>query len=159
MEIRRFKPQEAGEVRNLILDSFHEFVAPSCKIEGIKEFERFQSIEALTERAKVGHIFVAEEEGVIAGVIAMKDGQICSLFVDKQFHRRGIAKALLNKMELLAIKEGFLKMKIRSSLYAVSFYLAQGYKKSTGITNSKGLTYQPLIKKLYPNKLKNRVLP
>ena len=135
-------------VRDLILVSFYEYVAPSCRPEGIKEFERFQSKEALINRAKVGHIFVAEEKEKIVGVVAMKDGQICSLFVDKAFHRQGIAKALLKKMEQLVRKQGFSKMKIRSSLYAIPFYQAQGYKKSTGIIKSKGIAYQPVIKTL-----------
>ena len=78
---------------------FIEFVAPRYSQEGVAEFKKFVSVNALADRFVAGDLFLLAESGQrIIGVIEMrKDSHIALLFVEKSFQRRGIARELLRK--------------------------------------------------------------
>ena len=78
----------------------------------------------------------AETSGRIAGVLRGSSGRLHSLFVHEDFHRQGIARRLVKKFEAVNSGNGIRKITLAASLYAVPFYLAAGYKKSTGIRRS-----------------------
>ena len=54
--------------------------------------------------------------------------QIQSLYVEPEYHRKGIGKRLMEELENEARREKCAKIGIRSSMPAVSFYEALGYK-------------------------------
>ncbi len=89
---------EAGVV-DLVLRIFSEFVAPQFSQEGIAEFKKFVSADALADRLRTGNIFLIAESGKeIIGVIEMRENShIALLFVEKSRQRRGIAKELVRK--------------------------------------------------------------
>ncbi len=78
-------------------------------------------------------VFVAEKDGKIVGILRGRKDKLQSLFVRGDVHRQGIGSKLVNKFEQECVKQGSEKIILMSTLYAIPFYQAIGYKKSTGI--------------------------
>lgn len=98
-------------------------------------------------------IFVAEDEGQIVGVLRCRPGRLQSLFVREDHHRQGIGRRLVERCEQECASQGSKVISLAATLYAVPFYEAMGYKKSTGVRNcwsfeGRGLKYQPMKKQL-----------
>ena len=107
--------------------------------------------EAIKEVLRTEMIFVAEEGNQIAGVLRCKPGRLQSLFVSENYHRRGIGRKLVDRCEQWCTSLGASVIRLAATLYAVPFYQAVGYKKSTGIRcgrsfEGRGLRYQPMKK-------------
>lgn len=90
--------------------------------------------------------FLAIDKQKIVGMIRGTENRIINLFVLGSYHGKGIGKKLVEKFEMEARKGNSKIIKIRSSLFAISFYEKMGYKKSTGIKNFKGIKIQPMWK-------------
>jgi GNAT superfamily N-acetyltransferase len=97
--------------------------------------------------------FVALEEGEIVGVLRGRKERLASLFVRGDRHRQGIGRNLMERFEEESRARGVTVIRVASSLYAVPFYLAMGYKRSTGMRSGwsfqgRGLQVQPMRKVL-----------
>ncbi|NQU83450.1 MAG: GNAT family N-acetyltransferase [Parcubacteria group bacterium] len=152
MIIRKFRQKDAQKVCKLICRVFNKFVAPDFTRQGIKKWLGEQTPKQQIERARQRDIYVAIVNNKIVGMIEGRreknDGRVTRLFVDRNFHKKGIARNLMNKIETLYKKKKVKKMKIFSSLYAQDFYGRMDYKKTTGTIKNKkwGMVYQPMKK-------------
>ncbi len=109
--------------------------------------------DAITRILRTEMIFVAEDEGQVVGVLRCRPGRLQSLFVRADHHRQGIGSRLVAACERWCARQGSRVISLASTLYAVPFYQALGYKKSTGVRNGwsfdgSGLLYQPMKKEL-----------
>jgi GNAT superfamily N-acetyltransferase len=98
-------------------------------------------------------IFVAVDGDQIVGVLRCKPGRLQSLFVREDHHRQGIGRKLVECCEQFCASRGSRVIRLAATLYAIPFYTALGYKRSTGIRtgwsfNGRGLKYQPMKKEL-----------
>jgi GNAT superfamily N-acetyltransferase len=125
---------EEIEVSNLVARSFNEFVAPDFPDEGIDEFFSYANPRALQKRSEGSHfVLVAESDGVIAGMIEVKEMRhISMLFVYKAFHRKGIGKELFNAAleRIKSIDHSPEMLTVNSSRFAVPFYERLGFVRS-----------------------------
>lgn len=86
--------------------------------------------------------FVYVQENEIVGFIAIKNkNRLFHLFVDKKYHKKGIAKELWNY-----IKEHYdvSNMSVNASLYAIKTYESFGFKINGEQNEYLGLKYQPM---------------
>lgn len=109
--------------------------------------------EAITKVLRAEMIFVAEDGDQIVGVLRCRTGRLQSLFVREDHHRQGIGRMLVERCEQECAKRGSKSIRLAATLFAIPFYQAVGYKKSTGIRNAwsfggQGLKYQPMKKEL-----------
>lgn len=98
-------------------------------------------------------VFVAEDEGAIVGVLRGRIDRLASLFVHRDYHRQGIGRRLVECFEQECLRRGGTVIRVAATEYAVPFYLAMGYKRSTGLRagwsfEGRGLTIQPMKKTL-----------
>jgi len=139
-------------IADLVYKTYAKFNKGEADKESFKNYlshynSSANSEDDLASRFKTSNInFGAFFDGKLVGVIRGKKGRIINLFVDEHFHNKGIGKNLIKLFERQAIKENSSAIKIRSSLYAVNFYLKSGYKKTTGIRLFKGIKEQPMKK-------------
>jgi predicted GNAT family N-acyltransferase len=132
--LRLMRTGEEIEVSNLVARSFNEFVAPDFPDEGIDEFFSYANPRALQKRSEGSHfVLVAESDGVIAGMIEIREMKhISMLFVDKAYHRRGVGNELLmaalDKIKLESRPPDMLT--VNSSRFAVPFYERLGFVRS-----------------------------
>jgi GNAT superfamily N-acetyltransferase len=105
-------------------------------------------------------VLVAADDGEIVGVLrgGRKDKQqrtvLQSLFVKGDHHRQGIGQKLVERFERECLRQGATVIRLAATLYAVPFYIAVGYKRSTGVRpgwsfEGSGLKIQPM-RKVFP---------
>jgi GNAT superfamily N-acetyltransferase len=77
-------------------------------------------------------IYILEEDGVLLGTIGLEDDKIVNFFVSPDRQGSGIGGRLLCFVENQARAEGLQRLTVNSSLTAVSFYKAKGYRRTGG---------------------------
>lgn len=162
VRIRAYRETDAGAVGRLIADTFGEYNLPSVAAEqralllGPFLNARSQDPAHQAAIARAIHsemVFVAECGGEIVGVLRGRITRLGSLFVRGDCHRRGIGRRLVERFEQVVAAQGGSTVKVASTLYAVPFYLAAGYKRTTGVRayhafGASGMAYQPMKKVL-----------
>lgn len=154
VEYRRLLPDEEVAVSELLLTTFHRFVAPGYAPEGITEFERLARPEAIAERARSGHLVLVAVEGPDpVGVIEVRDNRHLSLlFVAARAHRRGIARELVQRARAVAraARPGLSRITVNSSRYAVGFYRKLGFIAVGAQKTENGMVLVPMALDLEP---------
>lgn len=160
--IRNYHESDAENVGRLIADTYSEFNLSHLPPEEIDRFlgpfRHARSLEkahqeAIKDVIKAAMVFVAEDDGVVVGVLRGRKERLASLFVRGDKHRRGIGRMLVERFEQESIRRGTKVVRVAATLNAVPFYSAVGYKKSTGVRTGwsfegRGLKVQPMRKVL-----------
>jgi len=133
---------------DLIWRVFSEFEAPEYSEEGVAEFKAF--IEPAFMKNKMRHdgfrLWGAYEDKKLIGVIAIKPPlHITLLFVDKDYHRQGIARRLFQTVIKNRKVVGDNKiMTVHSSRYAIEVYSHLGFRKIGDEQIVNGLRFTPM---------------
>lgn len=160
--IRTYEERDAEQVGRLIADTYSAFnlafVTPEelGRFLGPFRYAYSQAPEHHTAIAQVirsAMVFVAEHAGDIVGVLRGRPGRLASLFVKGSYHRQGIGRGLVQRFEQECLRQGSVVIHVAATLYGVPFYLAMGYKKSTGVRigwsfEGRGIPIQPMRKVL-----------
>ena len=160
--IRHYRDDEAESVGRLIADTYTKFnlsfAPPEERSLFLGPFRHARSHEeshqmAIAQVIRAAMVFVAEDEGEIVGVLRGRKDKLQSLFVREDYHRQGIGRRLVERFEQECAREGSEGVRVQATLYAVPFYLAMGYKRTTGVRqmssfDGRGLEYQPMKKAL-----------
>jgi GNAT superfamily N-acetyltransferase len=107
--------------------------------------------DAIKSVLRTEMIFVAEDGDQIVDVLRCRPSRLQSLFVREDHHRQDIGRELVKRCEPECAQRGSRSIHLAATLYAVPFYTAVGYKKSTGICHGwsfegVGLIVQPMKK-------------
>lgn len=163
--IRPYQDSDAEGVGTLIADTHSQFnlafAPPEERDLFLGPFRHAGSPEAVHRHAiaqviQAPVVLVAEEDGDVVGVL--RGGRqdrgrtvLQSLFVTGARHRQGIGRALVASFEQAYTQYGTTTFRVAASLYAVPFYRALGYKRTTGVRlvtsfQGSGLPVQPMRK-------------
>jgi len=149
--IRKLNIADLPEAIELVWKVFVEFEAPDFSDEGIKEFKSGLGFPEMQEKLqKCEWIFWGCFMGnQLVGMAATRQPcHISLLFVDKDFHKQGIAKALI-KTALKSYKEaGHNAVTVNSSPYAVEIYKRMGFEATDTEQVIKGMRFTPMTKEL-----------
>ena len=142
---RKIEPSEAAAVSSLASEVFDQFVAPHYQVEGVAEFHRYASAEALSQRHKSGHItLVAEHSGELVGMLHLREPRhVSMLFVQSSRQRGGIARGLLAAAGGLA-GDMDCEFTVSSSPNAVSAYERLGFLISGSEECVRGIRFVPM---------------
>ena len=91
--------------------------------------------------------FVATVDSQIVGMVETRDDKYISLlFVDKLYHRMGIAKALFKTAleNCLCRDSTFKKFYVHASPYSINVYVRLGFKDTGGMRVENGIKYLPM---------------
>lgn len=149
MKFRELNSEDLVEVSNFVWMIFSEFIAREYSLEGIETFRKFIEPKELEKLLKSKNFLIMgcfEKEKMI-GVIAVKDFcHISLLFVDKAYHRKGIAKELFAKTVKRCMQENpkIKEITVNSSSYAVEIYERLGFKQMGPQTTKDGITFVPM---------------
>ncbi len=166
--IRTYRDGDAASVGRLIAGTYSAFnlgfATPDQQASLLGPFRFAESAEpahraAIAEALGAPMVLVAEEGGAIVGVL--RGGRLNrrgrtvlqSLFVAADHHRRGIGRRLVTRFEQACRAREVAVVVVASTQYAVPFYQALAYKRSTGVRTGRsfqgsGLPYQPMKKAL-----------
>ncbi len=98
-------------------------------------------------------VLVAVDGGEVVGVLRGRSERLASLFVRGDHHPRGVGRLLVAEFEEEAARRGDAVVRLASTIFAVPFYTALGYRRTTGVRTGRsfdgtGLPYQPMKKEL-----------
>lgn len=153
---------DAEPVGLLIAETYRKYnldFAPSDEQQKLLGPFRYVGSTDLSHRDEIVRVLraemmcVAEDDGEIVGVLRGRKERLQSLFVRGDRHRQGIGRSLVEHFEQKCARLDSRVIHLAATLYAVPFYLAMGYRKSSGIRNAwgfggTGLKYQPMKKVL-----------
>ena len=139
MEIRTLDTGERPQAIDLVWKVFLEFEAPEYAPEGVREFRRFlDSGEARDELRWWG----AVDKTDVVGALAMRGEHISLFFVDKDMQRRGIGKALFQRVKKEMPAMAFT---VNSSPFAVEIYRRLGFVPTDNEQLTNGIRYTPMV--------------
>jgi len=160
--IRSYEERDAEVVGRLIADTYAEFnlaFVPTAELGlFLGPFRHARSADAAHREAIVrvirsAFVFVAEDDGEIVGVLRGRLDRLASLFVRGDHQRQGIGRRLVERFEAECRQQEATVIRVAATLYGLPFYLALGYKRSTGLRtgwsfDGKGIPIQPMRKVL-----------
>jgi len=133
--IKELNIQDLAPALNLVWNVFLEFEAPDYCEEGVEEFKEFIEYDSIRDKLLQSqfNIWACYDNNKIIGVLATRPPcHISLLFVDKQYHRKGIARALFNEMlKHYKTNSGYSEITVNSSPYAAEVYHRLGFKDTS----------------------------
>ncbi len=149
---RAMQPGEAAAVSALVLSSFDEFIGPGYTAEGIAEFRRFATPEALAARTAEDHfVRVATVDGALAGMIEIRENNhVALLFVDKAHQQHGIARVLLQAAlaDARAADPDLERVTVNSSRHGVPACEKLGFRQTGPERAVNGIAFIPMAMQL-----------
>jgi len=162
LTIRPYRESDAQSVGRLIADTYRQFNLSFASADELGKllgpFRHARSAEpahreAIAQAIRAPMVLVAEEDGQIVGVLRGRKERLASLFVRGDRHRQGIGRRLVEQFEQECRRQEVTVIRVAATLYAIPFYAALGYRRTTGVRNGwsfggTGLKYQPMKKVL-----------
>ena len=154
MIYREMREGDEQAVSRLVQKSFHRYIANTYTSEGVDNFLEETSPWGIAERKRKGQLIIVAEEGkgkgnrVIVGVIVVRSGNHISLFfVDEAFHKRGVARTLLEEStrKIRETVPGVSSITVNSSPSAVGFYEKMGFHRTGPEQYRKGMLVNPMM--------------
>ena len=140
--LRPYCESDAPSVGRLIADTFSAFnlayASPEERDLLLGPFGHARSPEpyhqaAIAEAIRAEMVYLAQDEAEIVGVLRGRPDKLQSLFVRADHHRQGIGRRLVECYERQCRRQESAAIKVQATLYAVPFYLAMGYRRTTGV--------------------------
>jgi len=139
---------EWEDAMEVVWKTFLKFEAPLYHKEGVENFLKFISDEKLFKMFQNGDYitYVAKENGRIVGVASLRSGNhISLLFVEEKYHKRGIARALLKRLqECVEENKRTVILTVNAAPCAVGFYERVGFVKKSEMQTADGITFLPM---------------
>ncbi|MCL2166724.1 MAG: GNAT family N-acetyltransferase [Clostridiales bacterium] len=139
----------------LVRRVFDAFEAPEYSEEGIASFYSFIETQTMRRNWESGNLRLwgAFDNAILAGVAAFRPPyHISLLFVDRQYHGRGIARSLLQEgFRDLQATFGTGTVTVNSSPYAVEIYRHMGFEAADTEQSVNGLRFTPMKRALSPD--------
>lgn len=147
-QIRNAYREEWDDAIALAWKTFLKFEAGDYSEEGIRRFEDFITDTTLHRMFLMGsyQMFVALDEKRIVGMLTLRgNSHISLLFVDENYHRQGIGRALIEYLrEYLLSEAGIGKVTVNAAPYGVAFYHKLGFTDLGDEEERDGIKYTPM---------------
>lgn len=148
--VRKLEANELADVLELTWRVFEEFEAPDYGPEGESTF--YQEIIQGVDFHKAcqngtNRMWGAFAEGTLAGIVVLRGkSHLSLLFVDKEYHRMGVATALLQAVvdEQRKIYPNLHRITVNSSPYGKVFYRQFGFQNTDAEQVVHGIRFIPM---------------
>ena len=127
LEIRPFRPEDAGSAADLIRVTLREVNRKDYPPKIINYMCSVYTPEKMVELNAKRILLVAVDSGQVIGTTTLEGDYVGSVFVHPAWHRKGVGKGLMDSIEIIARKKGILSIQLGASITAVEFYLKLGY--------------------------------
>lgn len=148
-EIRFTRSEEWEEAMGLAWRTFLEFEGNDYPPEGIRSFEDFITDSRLKRMFVSGvyQVIGAYLDGKMIGFISLRNEvHISLLFVDRNYHKRGVGRDLIFALaEYVKTEMGQKKLTVNASPYGVGFYHRLGFRDIGPEKQQDGIIYTPMV--------------
>ena len=143
---------ESSNVLQLIRSVHEEFEAYQYSSEGLREFQNFleySNFKRLLDNSEMIMWGCFHNDKIVGMIATKQSNHISLLFVDKEYHRQGIARSLYRKLiEYYAESNDCSEITVNSSLYAVEAYEKLGFVATDTEQQKNGIRFVPMKHKL-----------
>ena len=137
---RRFKKEDAKEVRNLIVRNFLEINSKDYGLSAMETLAKVYDEEKVLNVASYAHMYVFEFEEKIVGTGSISsfwgsetESILLCIFVLPEFHGKGIGRKIINTLEADEFYVRASRIEIPASITATEFYRKFGYDYKNGV--------------------------
>lgn len=131
-EIRWAHVEEWEAAMKMVWKTFLKFEGQEYTEEGIRNFREFITDEELYEAFLNGtyQVMLALDGNRIIGMASIRYcNHLSLLFVDEEYHRKGVGRALMKRLcEYLKEEAGERYISLKAAPYAVNFYRKLGFQ-------------------------------
>lgn len=149
-EVRWARESEWAPAMKMIWRTFIKYEGRDYSEEGIRKFFEFITDDDLYVSFLKGEyqLMVALHRGNVIGAGSIRNGNFLSLlFVDEEYHHRGVGSSILKKLcEYLKNEAGERYVALQASPYAVNFYRKQGFRAVRPEMEFSGIRVTPMEK-------------
>lgn len=145
--IRKATTSDSQRISELISRNAQSLLQDDFENDGLEFFLNTVNHRAIKDYMEQGFSYlVAQSDKKIVGVIAMKDySHMFHLFVDKAFHKKGIAKSLWKEIFDHSLKNGNSGVfTLNSTSYALPVYQRWGFSTTDEQQSRHGIRYTPM---------------
>ena len=150
MKIRKFQNKDSREVAELIRRNDLEVSSLFYSKKIIELWVKEITPEYIIRKSKNRACYVVIKNKKVVGYISFEKGNIKKLFVNPDYHKKGIGKKLMKTIEEIAHKKKIKKLILDSNIGAEKFYIHCGFKK---IRNKFSKRDNQRIKMIYMEKI------
>ena len=129
MRIRKIRKEDATEVSNTIRRCLREVNSKDYPKKLITSLCDFFTPALIVKNMGDRTIYVAVENNHVIGTASLKGDKVFTVFVNPDYHGRGVGSKLMDKVEELAKDKKYKILKVPSSLSSVEFYKHRGYRE------------------------------
>jgi GNAT superfamily N-acetyltransferase len=148
VEIIKLQKNDIKSALDLVWNVFQEFEAPDYSKQGIEEFRKFIAYNSIIDKFDKGELYFwgCIDNDDLTGVITTRGiNHICMLFVNKEYHRRGIARSLFQTVEERCKSENNISnITVNSSPYAIEVYHRLGFFDTDKELTVNGIRFTPM---------------
>jgi len=148
-QIRFVNREEWEDAMALAWKTFLEFEGDVYPPEGVRNFEDFITDSGLKKMFLRGvyQMMAAYDGEKLVGIISMRNEKhISLLFVDRNYHRRGIGRALVTALAAYVRQEmGHKQLTVNASPYGVEFYHRLGFFDLGPQKQQDGIIFTPML--------------
>ncbi|KPB32361.1 GNAT family N-acetyltransferase [Pseudomonas amygdali] len=130
IKVRPARRADAGAISRVVLAALRTSNArdyPVSVIERVQLSFSPSAIERLMQQRRM-FVAVAVAGEVVVGTASLEGQVVRSVFVDPDWHRRGVGRLLMAKLERVALETDIGLLIVPSSLTAQEFYKALGFR-------------------------------
>ena len=139
IRVRRFKKEDAQEVRNLVVRNFLEVNSKDYGLAAMEKLAETYDVAKILNLASYAHTYVLEWKGKIVGTGSISsfwgsttESILLTIFVMPEFHGKGIGTKIINILEQDEFYVRASRVEIPASITAVEFYRKFGYDYKNG---------------------------
>ena len=140
VKARRFKKEDAKEVRNLIVRNFLEINSRDYGLSAMETLAKVYDEEKVLNVASYAHMYVFEFEEKIVGTGSISsfwgsetESILLCIFVLPVFHGNGIGSKIISTLEQDEFYVRANRIEIPASITATEFYRKFGYDYKDGV--------------------------
>ena len=145
MHIRRFQPEDAGQVSDLIIRTLRISNTRDYTPEDMEALALHMQPEDILKRASWTHFYVAEEGKTIIGCGAIgpywekeDESSLFTIFVLPERQGQGVGKRIIETLEADEYALRARRIEIPASITGLGFYRKLGYTPKDGQTEPDG---------------------
>ena len=147
ISIRDATPADAAAISQLVCKSARATIFANGPVNGCNYFLAMNTAAAIAGRMRANYgYYVAEEDGQVVGMIAMRDNEhLYHLFVEQACHGKGIGRRLWDHAREICRRNGNPgHYTVNSTPEAIPIYERFGFVATGKIETRNGLTALPM---------------
>jgi len=149
IEIKQAESSNVRPAFDLALKVFEKYELPEYGTEALTNFKAeciYNPEYAQNYKSRRNLMFVALDGEKTVGVVCEKgNGHVSMMFVDGDYHRRGIATVLLREMADALKKQDYPAITLNASPYGLPFYRRYGFEETAEVQTKNGFVFTPMI--------------